>query len=78
MLDSQQQFCRKQASPSCRNQQRPLDKVGQSDVAHSLKQIMFVEREIEAQKIELALRPDFNLVDAFRLFDVKAMGGCSF
>ena len=55
-----------------------MDKVGQSDVAHSLKQIMFVEREIEAQKIELALRPDFNLVDAFRLFDVKAMGGCSF
>lgn len=46
-------------------------------MANSLKQIMFVEREVEAVKIELALRPDFNLVDAFRIFDIKIMGACS-
>ena len=36
---------------------------------------MFVERDIEAAKIDLALRPDFNLVDAFKMFDIKSLGG---
>ena len=38
---------------------------------------MFVERDVEAAKIDLALRPDFNLVDAFKMFDVKCLGGFS-
>jgi Ca2+-binding EF-hand superfamily protein len=36
---------------------------------------MFVERDIEAAKIDMALRPDFNLVDAFKMFDIKSLGG---
>ena len=36
---------------------------------------MFIEKDVEAAKIEVALRPDFNLVDAFRMFDIKTMGG---
>lgn len=36
-----------------------------------------IERDIEAAKIDLALKPDFNLVDAFKLFDIKSLGGIS-
>lgn len=36
---------------------------------------MFIERDIEAAKIDLALKADFNLVDAFKLFDIKSLGG---
>ena len=32
---------------------------------------MQLETEIEVVKMELALKEDFNLVDAFRLFDTK-------
>ena len=35
---------------------------------------MFAEREVESSKIELSLKSDFNLVDAFRMFDVKGTG----
>lgn len=34
-----------------------------------LKDIIFLERELESSKIELTLKPDFNLLDAFRLLD---------
>ena len=33
-----------------------------------------MEREVESAKIELALKSDFNLMDAFRMFDVKGIG----
>lgn len=46
-------------------------------MANNLKAIMFVERDIEAAKIDLALKSDFNLVDAFKLFDIKTLGGIS-
>jgi len=36
-----------------------------------IKEIVFIEREVESAKIDLALKTDFNLVDAFRLFDSK-------
>ena len=36
-----------------------------------IKEIVFIEREVESAKIDLALKTDFNLVDAFRLFDTK-------
>lgn len=29
------------------------------------------ERDLEQHKIELALKSDFNLVDAFRMFDTR-------
>lgn len=31
----------------------------------SIKDIIFAEREVESAKIELALKSDFNIVDAF-------------
>lgn len=36
--------------------------------------MILIEREIESQKIDLALKSDFNLVDAFRIFDLKQLG----
>ena len=39
-----------------------------------LKEIVFQEREVESAKIELALKSDFNLLDAFRMIDVRNMG----
>lgn len=43
-----------------------------------LKDIIFLERELEACKIELALKPDFNLLDAFKMLDTANMGYLSF
>lgn len=36
-----------------------------------LKEIVFLEREVESAKIDLALKSDFNLKDAFHMFDSK-------
>lgn len=33
-----------------------------------------MERELEKAKIDLCLRTDFNLIDAFRLFDTEGKG----
>ena len=35
---------------------------------------MFIEREVESAKIELALKSDFNLYDMFKMFDMKGIG----
>ena len=39
-----------------------------------LKEVIFLEREVEQNKIELALKSDFNIVDAFKMFDVRGSG----
>ena len=36
-----------------------------------------MERELESAKIECALKPDFNLLDAFKTFDVQGSGNVS-
>lgn len=53
------------------NQMNPvgLDQVEQVEFCEALKEIIFLERDLEAAKIDLALKSDFNLMDAFRLFD---------
>ena len=38
------------------------------------KDLVFLEREVESAKIEVALKSDFNLMDAFRLFDSAGRG----
>ena len=42
-----------------------------------LKDNVFLERELEAQRVELALKTDFNLLDAFKLFDTRGSGNVS-
>lgn len=36
-----------------------------------IKEIIFAEREVESAKIELALKSDFNVIDAFNQMDVN-------
>ena len=43
-------------------------------MADCLKAIVFLEKDIEAVKIDLALKHDFNPIDAFRLFDRQNLG----
>ena len=43
-------------------------------LANALKEIIFIQRDIESAKIDLALKQDFNLFDAFRIFDTKNTG----
>mmetsp|Transcript_24292 Transcript_24292/g.28502 ORF Transcript_24292/g.28502 Transcript_24292/m.28502 type:complete len:157 (+) Transcript_24292:1586-2056(+) len=43
----------------------------------SVKDIIFAEREVESAKIELALKSDFNIVDAFNQMDRSRSGDLS-
>jgi len=43
----------------------------------ALKQFIQIEKELEAGKQDLSLRPDFNLLDFFRTFDVEGRGSIS-
>ena len=53
------------------------DRVEQSEFAKVLKDNIFLERELESQRIELALKTDFNLLDAFKIFDQRGTGNIS-
>jgi len=53
------------------------DKVEQSEFARVIKDNIFLERELESAKIEAALKPDFNLLDAFKMFDCRGHGNIS-
>lgn len=46
----------------------------EDELIHSLKEQCNLEQEIEAAKINLGNRPDFNIVDAFSVFDVPRYG----
>ena len=43
----------------------------------AIKDIIFAEREVESAKIELALKSDFNIVDAFNQMDRTRSGDIS-
>ena len=55
-----------------------FDRVEQEEVHKLLKDIIFLERELESCKIELSLKPDFNLLDAFKMLDTSNLGYLSF
>ena len=42
-----------------------------------MKDVIFAEREVESAKIELALKSDFNMTDAFKMLDVRGAGTLS-
>lgn len=46
-----------------------FDKVEQEEFAKTIKDIVFLERELESAKTELILKPDFNLIDAYKMID---------
>ena len=43
-------------------------------MAKIFKDTIFMERELESSKIQLCLKPDFNLRDAFRMIDMENRG----
>jgi Ca2+-binding EF-hand superfamily protein len=63
-------------SPSRRIQ--PVLRLEEEDeLVRALREHITLEREIENAKIQLAQRPDFNLFDAFRIFDIDSRGWIS-
>ena len=54
-----------------------FDRIEQQEFAKVLKDNIFLERELEGAKIEAALKPDFNLLDAFKIFDSRGAGNVS-
>lgn len=51
-----------------------LGPYAEDELIHSLKDLCNQEQELEQAKINLAMRPDFNLRDAFEIFDVPRYG----
>lgn len=51
-----------------------FDPIEKGEVAKIFKDSIFLERELESAKIELSLKPDFNLLDLFRILDPTAKG----
>lgn len=52
----------------------PLRAEDELRLVQSLKSLVLIDREVESAKEQLALRRDFNLMDAFRIFDRKEVG----
>jgi Ca2+-binding EF-hand superfamily protein len=52
----------------------PLRVDEEDELAQNLRTIISLERNIEREKINLAERPDFNLFDAFKIFDSSSRG----
>ncbi|KRX08920.1 hypothetical protein PPERSA_09024 [Pseudocohnilembus persalinus] len=52
-------------------------KIEVAELARCLKLFISLDKEVENYKENLVCRQDFNLVDAFRLFDVDGKGICS-
>jgi Ca2+-binding EF-hand superfamily protein len=52
----------------------PKKEIEEIELARALKEQIDLDRELENLKNDLALRSDFNNLDAFRFFDVEARG----
>uniref|UniRef100_A0A7S3MKG2 EF-hand domain-containing protein n=1 Tax=Favella ehrenbergii TaxID=182087 RepID=A0A7S3MKG2_9SPIT len=46
----------------------------EDQLVNGLRDLIQTENEIEREKTSLALKPDFNLTDAFKIFDVNYLG----
>lgn len=55
-------------------QEAKLNEEDERDMAIVFRELINLDRETEHAKNELALRPDFNIVDIFRAFDIEARG----
>lgn len=51
-----------------------FDQVEKGEIAKVFKDTIYIERELESVKIELCLKPDLNLQDAFRMLDIERKG----
>mmetsp|Transcript_7632 Transcript_7632/g.7008 ORF Transcript_7632/g.7008 Transcript_7632/m.7008 type:complete len:161 (+) Transcript_7632:1058-1540(+) len=51
-----------------------FNQVEKGEIAKIFKDIIFLERELETIRIELSLKPDFNVPDAFAMLDLHKRG----
>jgi Ca2+-binding EF-hand superfamily protein len=49
----------------------------EDELVQGIRDLVRIENDIEAEKINLALKPDFNLTDAFKIFDTDYNGRVS-
>ena len=64
----------KRASSPYKERQSPMKLNEEDHLARALKEQIDLDRQLEDQKNQLALKSDFNLLDAFRFFDVDGRG----
>jgi Ca2+-binding EF-hand superfamily protein len=50
----------------------------EDELVRALREQISLEKELENAKISLTQRPDFNLYDAFRIFDIDSKGYVSY
>lgn len=60
-----------------RREEETLESGVRTALVEALKQFIHIEKDLEASKQDLSLRPDFNLLDFFRTFDVEGRGSIS-
>jgi Ca2+-binding EF-hand superfamily protein len=54
---------------------KPILNIREEDeLVTSLRDFIQLERELESNKVSLALKTDFNLTDAFKIFDQRYLG----
>lgn len=51
-----------------------LSKSDERELVYFLREIQMLEHKLEIAKVELADQPDFNLLDAFAIFDKNGNG----
>ena len=66
---------RESSPPRQSPQRKPILNLREEDeLVHSLRDLISLERELESNKVTLALKSDFNLTDAFKIFDQAYRG----
>ena len=68
---------RNTASPVRRGREIPLRLDDEDELVRALREQINLERELENAKITLVQTPDFNVFDAFRIFDMDSRGWIS-
>jgi Ca2+-binding EF-hand superfamily protein len=52
----------------------PIKQEIEDETVRTLKEHLNLEKEVESAKVNLAMKPDFNLFDAFKVFDTQSVG----
>lgn len=50
----------------------------EKELVIALNDLLMMENDLENQKINLSIKPDFNLIDLFRMFDIEGKGYITF
>lgn len=69
---------KKQASAEPKKWQAQEEEADNDALVFTLKQFVNLDKTLEVSKQDLALRPDFNILDFFRVFDSENKGAINF